>query len=79
MSAQQRSRAFEQGRIKALQRFKQPLTLQLQASAPPRNRVARALSVRGTGAGKHVRSQGAQRRADRMALQRLAAEAMNGR
>ncbi|MDR1967924.1 MAG: hypothetical protein LBQ32_04405 [Burkholderiaceae bacterium] len=77
MSAQQRSRAFAQGRIKALQRIKQPLTLQLQASAPPRNRVARALSVRASGAGKHVRSQGAQRRADRVALRRLVADAMN--
>jgi hypothetical protein len=79
MSAQQRSRAFEQGRIKALHRIKQPLALQLQASAPPRNRVARALSARSTGAGKHIRSQGAQRRADRVALRRLAGDAMNDR
>ncbi|MDR0781790.1 MAG: hypothetical protein LBF16_14055 [Pseudomonadales bacterium] len=62
MSAQQ---------LKVLQRIKQPLTLQLQTSAPPRNHVVQALSARASGAGKHVRSQGAQRRADRMALRRL--------
>jgi hypothetical protein len=79
MSAQQRSRAFEQGRIKSLYRIKQPLTLQLQASVPPRNRVAQALSLRGSGAGRHIRSQGAQRRADRVTLRRLAFDAMNSR
>lgn len=72
MSAQKRSRAFEQGRVKALRRMKQPMALHLEASAPPRNPVARALAARSAsgGAGRHIRSQGAQRRADRMALQR---------
>jgi len=75
MSDSQRARAFAQGRIKR----KQPLTLQLPASAPPRNPVARALSARASGAGKHVRSEGAQRRADRMALLRLSADAPHDR
>jgi hypothetical protein len=71
MSAQKKSRAFEQGRVKALRRMKAPLALTIAASAPPRNPVVRALSARITGAGRHVRSQGAQRRAERVALQRL--------
>jgi hypothetical protein len=79
MSAQQRSRAFEQGRVKALRRIRRPLTLLLPDSAPPRNRVARALSVRASGAGRHIRSQGAQRRADRVALTRLADHALRDR
>jgi len=80
MSAQQRSRAFEQGRIKALRRIKQPLTLQLPLPEP-RNHVALALAARSASgaAGKHIRSQGAQRRADRVALARLSAAAMNDR
>ena len=80
MSAQQRSRAFEQGRIKALRRIKQPLALQLPLPAP-RNHVALALAARSASgaAGKHLRSQGAQRRADRVALQKaLRGDAMKG-
>ncbi|ADX46564.1 hypothetical protein Acav_2652 [Paracidovorax avenae ATCC 19860] len=71
MSAQKRSRAYEAGRVKALRRMKQPIALHVEASAPPRNPVARALAARslGGGGGRHIRSQGAQRRADRMALQ----------
>ena len=60
-------------------RRKQPLALHLPASAPPRNPVARALSARNGGAGQHLRSQSAQRGADRMALRRLAADAMRER
>ena len=71
MSAQKRSRAFAQGRIKALRRMKQPMALLIENSAPPRNPVARAMATR-NGAGRHIRSQGAQRRADRVALQRMA-------
>ncbi|WP_370682080.1 hypothetical protein [Comamonas sp. GB3 AK4-5] len=48
------------------------LTVSLEASAAPRNPVARALAARASsgGAGRHLHSQGAQRRADRMQLQR---------
>lgn len=72
MSAQQPSRAFQQGRVKALRRMKQPMTLVIEASMAPRNPVARALAQRSArGAGRHISTQGAQRRADRMALQRM--------
>ena len=73
MSAQLRSRALQEGRVKALRRMKQPMTLVLEASSPgARDPVARALGQRGLrGAGEHIQSRGAQRRADRMALQAL--------
>jgi len=70
MSAKKTSRAFAQGRVKALRRMKQPMKLIVE-SMPPRDPVARAMGRRASGAGQHVRSQGAQRRADRMALLRL--------
>ena len=72
MSAKKRSRAYAQGEIKKLRRMKQPLVLLLEASAPPRNPVAVALAQRAVSnaAGKHIRSQGAQRRADRVALRK---------
>ena len=71
MSAKTVSRAFEEGRVKALRRMKQPLTLHLPTSTAPRNPVAAALARRSisAAAGRHIRSQGAQRRADRVALQ----------
>lgn len=71
MSAKKRSRAFAEGRVKALRRMKQPMKLLIENTAPPRNPVARALGTRASGASRHVRSQGAQRRADRMALLRI--------
>jgi len=72
MSAQLRSRALEQGRVKALRRMKQPMTLVLETSPGERDPVARALGQRGLrGAGEHIQSRGAQRRADRVALQAL--------
>ena len=73
MSAQKRSRAFEQGRGKALRRMKQPMALLIVADAAPFNLVAKAMAQRrlSGAAGKHIRSQGAQRRADRMALQQV--------
>ena len=47
-------------------------TLAIEASrAAPRDHVARAMGLRASGAGKHARSQGALRRAGRVALQRL--------
>ena len=72
MSAQLRSRALQEGRVKALRRIKQPMTLVLETSTSVRNPVARALGQRGMrGAGQHIQSRGAQRRADRVALQAL--------
>ena len=73
MSAQLRSRALQEGRVKALRRMKQPMTLVLETSSPgTRDPVARALGQRGLrGAGEHIQSRGAQRRADRVALQAL--------
>ena len=67
MSAQLRSRALQEGRVKALRRMKQPMTLVLEASSR-----AHAPGQRGLrGAGQHIQSRGAQRRADRVALQVL--------
>jgi hypothetical protein len=59
------------GGRKQLARMRAPLTLQLPQPAQ-RNHVALALAVRSisSAAGKHIRSQGAQRRADRVALQK---------
>jgi len=46
--------------------------LKLEASGPPRNPVAAALAQRSlsSAAGKHIRSRGAQRRADNVALRK---------
>jgi len=72
MSSQLRSRALDEGRVKALRRMKQPMTLVLETSPGARDPVARALGQRGLrGAGRHIQSRGAQRRADRVALQAL--------
>jgi hypothetical protein len=76
MSAKKKSRAFTEGKVKKLQRMKQPLVLRLEASGPPRNPVARALALDrqlSSAAGKHIRSQGAQRRADKVALRKATA------
>lgn len=61
-----------QGNLKKLQRMRQPLALSVGTPAP-RNHVALALATRSTSnaAGKHIRKAGAQRRADKMALQKL--------
>ena len=72
MSAQLRSRALQEGRVKALRRMKQPMTLVLETSADARDRVVRRTEASGLhGAGRHIQSRGAQRRADRVALQAL--------
>jgi hypothetical protein len=73
MSAKTVSRAFEEGRVKALRRMKQPIALLIVADSTPFNPVAKAMAQRrlSGAAGKHIRSQGAQRRADRMALQQM--------
>ncbi|THT96415.1 hypothetical protein E9531_16395 [Lampropedia puyangensis] len=69
MSAKTFSRDFAQGQIKKLRRIRQPLALQVPLPTP-RNPVARALAQRAvsSGSGKHIRSQGAQRRSDKVAL-----------
>ncbi|MGL4575653.1 MAG: hypothetical protein ACRCV9_12795 [Burkholderiaceae bacterium] len=71
MSAKHRSRDFALGKVKHLLRMKQPLVLQLDA-LPVRNPVVRALSQRALSgaAGKHIRTRGAQRRADKVALRK---------
>lgn len=72
MSAQKLSRAYAQGELKKLRRMKAPLVLKLEVSAPPRNPVAVALAQRSlsSAAGKHIRTRGAQRRADNVALRK---------
>ncbi|MET0350253.1 MAG: hypothetical protein ABW067_10730 [Rhizobacter sp.] len=65
MSAQLRSRALLEGRVKALRRMKQPMTLVLETSAAAHGPVMRTQ-------GRHIQSRGAQRRADRVALRAFA-------
>ena len=71
MSAKTFSRDFAAGKVKHLRRMKQPLALTLQLP-PPRNPVVRALAQRAatSAAGKHIRSNGANRRAETVALQK---------
>ena len=80
MSAKVTSRDFAQGQVKKLHRMKQPLALQIPLNVAPRNHVARAAALRAASgaAGRHVRSQGAQRRADKVTLARMA-RGMHGR
>ncbi len=72
MSATKKSRAFEQGQIKKLIRMTQPLVMRLPPPASVRNHVACALARRSlsSAAGAHIRSRAAQRRADKVALQK---------
>lgn len=73
MSAQVFSRDIAQGKVKKLHRMKQPLTLNIKLQTVHRNPVVRAMAQRATSsaAGKHIRSHGAQRRADKVALHKL--------
>jgi hypothetical protein len=72
MSAQLRSRALQEGRVKALRRIRQPKTLVLETSPVARDHMARRAQASGLrGGGQHIQSRGAQRRADRVALQAL--------
>nr|WP_297353847.1 hypothetical protein [uncultured Caldimonas sp.] len=72
MSAQLRSRALQQGRVKALRRMKQPMALVLEMSPAGCDRTTGRENAHGSrGAGQYIQSRGAQRRADRMALQAL--------
>lgn len=70
-----RAPTASRAQMKAPRRTQQPITLQIAAPNPV-NPVAKAMAQRrlSGAAGKHRRSPGAQRRADRMALQRMAAE-----
>ena len=72
MSAKKLYRAFAQGDLNMLRRMMAPLVLKLEASGPPRNPVAVALAQRSlsSAAGKHIRTRGAQRRADNVALRK---------
>jgi hypothetical protein len=77
MSAKIFSRAFAQGKVKQLQRMRKPLTASLTVpAASPRNPVVYAMAHRAAsaGAGKHIRSQGATRRATTVALHKLVRE-----
>jgi hypothetical protein len=71
MSAKTFSRDFATGKVKHLRRMKQPLALTLPPPTP-RNPVVQALVRRAitSGAGKHIRSTGAHRRAETVALQK---------
>ena len=73
MSAKVLSRDYAQGKVKKLQRMKQPLALKLTVQLEPRNPVVYAMAHRAasSGAGKHVRSRRAMRRAEAVALQKL--------
>ncbi|QNN58557.1 hypothetical protein H9K76_06880 [Diaphorobacter ruginosibacter] len=75
MSAKTFSRDFALGQTKKLRRMRQPLVMQLPPPTP-RNHVAHALTLRASSgaAGKHIRSQGAQRRADKVALRKQTAD-----
>jgi hypothetical protein len=79
MSAKTFSRDFAAGKVKHLQRMKQPLALQLEA-LPVRNPIARALAQRAlsSAAGKHIRKSGAMRRAEAMALQKSLPRLLHG-
>jgi hypothetical protein len=79
MSAKHFSRDFAAGKVKHLQRIKQPLALKLQA-LPARNPIARALAQRAisSAAGKHIRKSGAMRRAQTMALKKSLPRLLRG-
>ncbi len=67
------SRDGAQDKAKKLQRIKQPLAIKLTVT-PPRNPVVFAMAhgAASSGAGKHIRAQGATRRAEKVSLQKLA-------
>ncbi len=101
MSAKVFSRDYALGKVKKLQRMKQPLAIKVMLDSPlgrpkanrdphggqrpthsgeawglnrpPRNPVVFAMAHRAasSAAGKHVRSQGAARRAEKVTLQKL--------
>ncbi len=72
MGADVFSRDYALGKVKKLQRMKQPLAIKVTLN-PPRNPVVFALAHRAasSGAGKHIRGQGAVRRSEKVSLQNL--------
>lgn len=72
MSAKVFSRDYALGKVKKLRRMKQPLTLNLTVQLEPRNPIVYAMAHRAAsaGAGRHIRSQKAKRRAEAVALQK---------
>ena len=72
MSGKVFSRDYALGKVKKLQRMKQQLAIHITAT-PPRNPVVLAMAHRAvsSAAGKHVRAQGAMRRAEKVSLQKL--------
>lgn len=76
MSAKVFSRDYALGKVKKLRRMKQPLTLSLTVQIEPRNPVVYAMAHRAAsaGAGKHIRSQKAMRRAESVALRKATRE-----
>ena len=70
MSAKLLKRDTAQGKT---QRLQQPLAMKQTVHVQPSNPVVYAMAHRGAsaGAGKHMRAQGAQRRLEKMALQKL--------
>lgn len=79
MCTQVFSTDFAQGKVKKLRRMKQPLALTLTIQFDPRNPVVYAMAHRAAsaGAGKHIRTQGAHRRAQTLALQKLVRQQEN--
>lgn len=73
MSASFLSRDFARGKVRKLRRMKPPLALIHIVQPNPRNPVVYAMAHRAAsaGAGKHIRSQGAMRRAEKVALTKL--------
>ena len=72
MGAKVISRHCAQGKAKKLQHKQQPLTITIEVP-PPRNPVAFAMAHRAasSAAGKHIRTQGAVRRAEKVSLLKL--------
>lgn len=76
MSAKVFSRDYALGKVKKLRRMKQPLTLNFTVQLEPRNPIVYAMAHRAAsaGAGRHIRSQKAKRRAEAVALQKVVRE-----
>lgn len=71
MGAKVFSRDYAQGKVKKLQQKQQPLTITIKVT-PPRNPVVFAMAhSASSGAGKHIRTQGAVRRAEKVSLLKL--------
>ncbi len=73
MSAKFLPRETAQGKAQRLQQLQQPLAVKSTVHVQPRNPVVYAMAHRAAsaGAGKHMRAQGAARRMEKVALQKL--------